>query len=318
MDPKPFTVIGGFLGAGKTTLLNRILSNASAIRFAVLVNDFGEINIDAASIGRHDGQTMALTNGCICCSLANGFVNAMIDLMRAPERFDHVVVEASGVSEPGKIMDFARIDADLRPDGIVVLVDASNFAARISDPGIASILTTQVVNADLLVMNKTDKASGDTVGDVERKLREIGADAPLIRVSHADLPLELLFGTRSGKNRSGDGGNPGGGRGSGHAEDVFHTASLDFSGPVERSRFETFSASLPAHILRGKGYVLTEDGWRLWQKVGSWSELRSVAGPGSEKSAIVLIGTEPIDADGLALAIHDRCGIDSPLHGVPH
>lgn len=170
---KPFTVIGGFLGAGKTTLLNRILRDARGTRFAVLVNDFGDINIDVSLIESHDGTTMSLANGCICCSLANGFIKTMIDLMREAEKFDHIVVEASGVSEPAKIMDFARVDRELNPDGIVVLVDAISFHERMADRKLTSIMANQVRSADLLILNKVDQASAEEIKELRSALDEL-------------------------------------------------------------------------------------------------------------------------------------------------
>ena len=155
-NTKPFTVIGGFLGAGKTTLLNRVLSESSGIRFAVLVNDFGAINIDQSLVRSHDGSTLNLSNGCICCSLADGFVNTMLDLMQRADSFDHIVVEASGVSEPQRIMDIALLDPELHPDAIVTLIDSLNFEQSISDPAISRVIEAQVECADLLVLNKQD------------------------------------------------------------------------------------------------------------------------------------------------------------------
>ena len=89
----PFTVIGGFLGAGKTTMLNHLLENSRGTRFAVLVNDFGELNIDERLITQHDGETIALTNGCMCCSMANGFINALSAVMDRADQFDQLVVQ---------------------------------------------------------------------------------------------------------------------------------------------------------------------------------------------------------------------------------
>ena len=114
--PVPFTVIGGFLGAGKTTLLNHVLTQSTGIRCAVLVNDFGDLNIDKSLVSSHDGQTISLTNGCICCNISNDFNQTLISLLKRIDEFDQVVVEASGVSEPDRIMDIARLDPALLPN----------------------------------------------------------------------------------------------------------------------------------------------------------------------------------------------------------
>lgn len=296
MAAKPFTVIGGFLGAGKTTLINRILRQASGTRFAVLVNDFGAINVDAGLIESHDGQTMALANGCICCSLADGFIATMLDLMRSPERFDHVVIEASGVSEPDRIMDFARLDRELQPDGIVVLVDAADFATRVEDLKLAGILKSQVESADLLVLNKADRASGDTLAGLHKLLRDIAGDTPQVETSGAAVPLELVLGAATAC----DPGAADHVHGHDHASDhgdagsLFYTLTLARSEPIDRTAFEAFAAALPAHVLRGKGFVLLADGMHLWQKAGGEATLVPTARE-PVATEIVLIGTEPLD-----------------------
>src|SRR4051794_19414238 len=122
-NPIPLTVIGGYLGAGKTTLLNRLLHQNEGRRFAVLVNDFGSINIDAALIASHDGETMSLTNGCICCSLANGFLTALTQLRNRAEPPEHIIVEASGVADPLKIAQYGHTPG-FRLESIIVLADA--------------------------------------------------------------------------------------------------------------------------------------------------------------------------------------------------
>jgi len=130
----PLTVLGGYLGSGKTTLLNHLLTQADGIRVAVLVNDFGEVNIDAALITGHDGDTISLSNGCMCCKMADGFAAAIAEILKQANRFDHVIVEASGVAEPGKIAQTGQAFG-LKVDGVLVVVDAEqvrNQAANIT------------------------------------------------------------------------------------------------------------------------------------------------------------------------------------------
>ena len=138
-SPTAFTVIGGFLGAGKTTLLNHLLAEPSGVRYAILVNDFGELNIDESLIASHDGQTISLANGCVCCSIADDFIETIIQLVRRIDEFDQVVVEASGVSEPERIMDIARLDPELQPNGIVVLADAADAALFLEPSRVRSL-----------------------------------------------------------------------------------------------------------------------------------------------------------------------------------
>ena len=283
LTPRPFTVIAGFLGAGKTTLVNRILGQTSGTRFAVLVNDFGAINVDAGLIAEHDGQTLALTNGCIFCSMADGFIQTMLQLMAAPERFDHVIVEASGVAEPSKIMDFARLDPLLSPDAIVTLADAETLPERLDDPQVAAIVSAQIRQADLIVLTKTDLAGPDRA---EAHLARIRPEAPVIRASNGKVPLELVLGSGLWVPKP-------------EADSPvhtlpFHTTTLRSSRPVERQGFETWQASLPDHILRGKGVaVFADQRAMLWQRVGRRNSLTPHP-TGALRTEIVLIGTEPI------------------------
>lgn len=298
-SPKPFTVIGGFLGAGKTTLLNRILRDARGTRFAVLVNDFGDVNIDVSLIESHDGTTMSLANGCICCSLANGFIKTMIDLMRQPEKFDHIVVEASGVSEPAKIMDFARVDRELDPDGIIVLVDAVSFQERLADRKLTSILTNQITSADLLVLNKVDEASEEAITKVRSSLGELAGETPVLETSHAAVPLEIILGIDPGTVQSAGDNTPVIDDAHSHAESMFHSVTLTLDQPVERSSFDKFTEALPSHILRGKGFVNLDGKPFLWQKVGASAQLTPSGKRPDEDTKIVLIGTFEIDHKSL-------------------
>lgn len=192
--PTPFTVIGGFLGAGKTTLLNRVLSDTAAPRCAVLVNDFGAIDIDASLIREHDGETLALANGCVCCSLASGFIKVMLKVTAERHRFDHVVVEASGVSEPQRIMDIARLDPELVPNAIITVVDACELATRLADPTTAGLVGVQLKAADLVLLNKVDRVDAAVLAASVELVQAQNIRAGIVRTTNADVPLSLIFG----------------------------------------------------------------------------------------------------------------------------
>ncbi|HET7409186.1 MAG TPA: GTP-binding protein [Paracoccaceae bacterium] len=290
MTPRPFTVIGGFLGAGKTTLVNRILRRASGTRYAVLVNDFGAVNVDAGLIAAHDGRTMALTNGCICCSLSDGFIETMLRLMAEPEAFDHVIVEASGVAEPGRIMDFARLDPLLAPDAILTLADAETLLERLADARIGDIVARQIGQADLLLLNKTDLAGGQArAAAAAERLRALNPRAPVLSCRDADLPLGVLLGTGLSAGPAGASAEDGH-----HHHPPFHTALVRHDRPVERGVFMAWEDALPTDILRGKGRVaLAGEGPFLWQRVGARSEL-TPAPRADQGTEIVLIGAAPI------------------------
>ena len=284
-DPLPFTVIGGFLGAGKTTLVNHILTNSSGVRYALLVNDFGRINIDEQLVSSHDGRTMALSNGCICCSLADGFVKTMLLLMKEIDRFDHIVVETSGVAEPGKIMDFARLDPQLYPEGIVVLADAADVTERVHDPQIDAVVRAQIASASLLLLNKADTVDDQQLERANSLLTELNDSAPVLRCSNADVPMDLLFGhalqpVDEAAGAPVDTASP------------FVSHSYSGSQAVDRAAFEQFRAALPAGVLRAKGLLQFNDKpdqWFLWQRTGKREELTRWNGQSVALSQLVFI-----------------------------
>lgn len=296
---KPFTVIGGFLGAGKTTLINRILAQSQGVRYALLVNDFGAINIDEKLVQSHDGQTLSLANGCICCSLADGFINTMLRLMQQPDTFDHVVVECSGVSRPDRIMDFARIDPALSVEATLVLVDAASIEQQLGDAQIESVLRAQIEAADLLLLNKADLVDRAALDRLATRLAQINGRATRFECQRAQLPLSVLLGSaaaavdsRSVATADAVVDSP--------LDDGFDSQSLRREQPLDFEAFEQFAQALPVQILRGKGLVLLIAGngveaW-LWQRVGQRNSLQRWRGEMPPQSEIALIAAGPMPA----------------------
>ena len=296
-SPVPFTVIGGFLGAGKTSLLNHLLAQASGIRCAVLVNDFGDLNIDESLISSHDGQTISLANGCVCCSISNDFNQTVINLVKRIEEFDQVVVEASGVSEPDRIMDIARLDPELSPGGIVVLVDAAEVQNRSTDRYINNIVLKQLQTAELLIVNKTDLVSREKLAELEAWLEDVSPNAVRLNTSGGVVPVQMIFGEKiksngfSDKadgetNRTEDSNYP-------HHNHQFKSLALNSSKQLNRKTFELWCEALPPSVIRGKGILYFGDvpgnSW-VWQKVGKQSSIKKLLGNNSN-SELVLIGT---------------------------
>lgn len=241
----PFTVIGGFLGAGKTTLLNRLLRGGEGRRFAVLVNDFGALDIDGGLVAAHSGDTIALANGCLCCTIGDSLVTTLLGLLERPERFDHIVVEASGVADPGRIADLAVLEPRLLRDGVIVIVDAAQVRERAADRRVRDTILRQLKAADLLVLNKTDLAD-----DLPALRDWLGAQstAPTLEARHGDVPLELLFGL----DRIGAPGD-------GATVDAFASWSYEWPEPVERADLLAMLREAPGEILRAKGIVCFAD-----------------------------------------------------------
>ena len=293
----PFTVIGGFLGAGKTTLLNNLLRESEETRFAILVNDFGELNIDETLIMSHDGETISLANGCMCCSMANGFVMALISVMEKADQFDHIVIEASGVSNPQRIIDIATIDPDLIPNGTIVLADASQILNQMEDPLIADVVTTQLERADIIVINKSDLIDNSTLTRVKARLDEINPNGSKIIGTRANVSTTILLGAEktAASCQASEIVTTHDSHAHVHAEEQFRSVAFQCDGTVNRESFEKWVAALPASVIRGKGVIAFSDspGYRwVWQKVGPSTALERRDEHSSDTGCkVLLIGT---------------------------
>jgi G3E family GTPase len=282
--PIPFTVIGGFLGAGKTTLLNRLLADAGGRRFAVLVNDFGALDIDGRLVAAHGGDTIALANGCLCCTIGDSLVTTLLGLLEQPERFDHIVVEASGVADPGRIADLAVLEPLLVRDGVIVVVDASEVRARAGDRRLGDTVMRQVQAADLLLLNKTDLATDLAA---VRCWLSMQAAAPILECRQADVPLDLLFGLdRHGATAA----LP--------PSDRFASWSYEWAEPVQRDAVLAMLREAPGEILRAKGIVRFADApdrRSILHVVGRRLEIAD-GGPWGDTggSRLVMLGLRPV------------------------
>lgn len=186
------TILGGYLGAGKTTLLNHILQHNEDLRLALLINDFGSINIDATLIESQDEQQINLSNGCVCCNLSDGFYAALETLKEMQPPPDHIIVEASGVADVHNLSQHGYTN-ELSLSGRIVLVDAETVRAKANDKYVAETVRRQIKAADLLVLNKTDLVSQDDADDIENWLTTYNT-CPVIRTTQGAVPLDALLG----------------------------------------------------------------------------------------------------------------------------
>ncbi len=186
----PVTVLTGYLGAGKTTLLNRILSESHGKRYAVIVNEFGEIGIDNDLIVESDEEIYEMNNGCVCCTVRGDLVRVVEGLMRRPGRFDAIVVETTGLADPAPVAQTFFMDEDVRRktrlDAVVALVDAKHLPLRLKDSREAE---DQIAFADVVILNKTDLVTPEQLGAVEATIRAINPTARIHRTTRAGVDL---------------------------------------------------------------------------------------------------------------------------------
>lgn len=318
-DPIVLTVIGGFLGAGKTTLLNGLLRDAGDRRLAVLVNDFGAINIDAALVQSREGEMISLTNGCICCGVSGDFIAELALLRDRDDPPEHVVVEASGVADPGAIAALGDMPG-YRRDAAVIVADAETVRTRAADEATGPIVRRQLRAADLIVLNKSDLVGDDQLAQTHAWLRELaGRSTAIVETSFGAVPADVALGARPDAPRPRDGAGahdgPDGAAAqpirSGHAHPdhaahpAFETWSWSGDAPLSGTALVDVLEALPDGIVRAKGLLhLREDpGHRyVLQLVGRRYSIEADrpwgdAAPGSQLVVIGLPGS--VDAAAL-------------------
>jgi len=194
----PVTVLTGYLGAGKTTLLNRILTEDHCRRYAVIVNEFGEIGIDNDLIVDADEEVFEMNNGCVCCTVRGDLIRIVSGLMKRKGGFDAIVVETTGLADPGPVAQTFFVDEDVRSktklDSVTTVVDAKHVLLRIADSKEAR---EQIAFADQIVLNKTDLVTSAELATVEASLRRINPLAPIHRAVRSDVPLDAILGRGS-------------------------------------------------------------------------------------------------------------------------
>lgn len=188
--PTPVTVITGYLGAGKTTLLNRILTENHGKKYAVIVNEFGEIGIDNDLIVESDEEIYEMNNGCICCTVRGDLIRVVEGLMRRPGRFDAIIVETTGLADPVPVAQTFFMDDDVRAktelDAVIALVDAKHLPLRLKDSREAE---DQIAFADVVLLNKTDLVSPEELAKVEATVRAINPYARIHRTERSSIDL---------------------------------------------------------------------------------------------------------------------------------
>ncbi len=305
----PLTILTGFLGAGKTTLLNRLLNGDHGLRIAVLVNDFGSVNIDAELVVGVEEEMISLANGCVCCEIRDDLLGAVERLVGSEQPPEHIVLEASGVADPAGIWaTFAssRNPEWLRLDGVACVVDTEQIFENLDDlPDLLMLKARQIGFADLVVLNKVDLVSPAHLAWVRQWIDTMMDRVRIVEAVRADVPTNILLGAarplRLGEHAARVESDGHGSR--------FRTWTYETDRSLDPERLsQMISKQLPASVYRCKGFVLAgrDRDPMLLQSVARRCELTPAVGNRRDRTQIVTIGTPMLDADELQRAF-DSC-----------
>lgn len=306
--PVPLTIIGGFLGAGKTSLLGYLLSAKHQQKIAVLVNDFGKLNIDAELIVNVEGETVSLTNGCICCTIRDDLLKEVLKLLNKPhdQRPERIVIETSGVSDPTLVAHTFMLPAMqsyVDVDSIISVIDAEQVLKQKAE--CYELIERQIRLADLVVINKIDLINESILEQVRNHVNRLAPQARILESTHGRVPIDLVFGP-------------------GKMAEVITTLTQSELQPMT-PEFETWTYTceqpfslmavrklvedMPKGIYRAKGFLTIESmpgeraelqmtGGRAWIRLGGeWSD-------GLSSSVLVLIGRQgEVDASSVKILL---------------
>ena len=260
----PVTVLTGFLGAGKTTLLNRILTENHGRRYAVVINEFGELGVDNDLVVDADEEVFEMNNGCICCTVRGDLIRIVGGLMKRSRKLDGIIVETTGLANPAPVAQTFFVDegvrANTRLDAIITVVDAKNLPARLADSAEAA---AQIAFADVVVLNKLDLVTPAEADGVAARIAAINPMARIIRSTRSDVPIADILDQNAFELSRILQFDPTFLETSehGHTEGVYST-SFEVSRPIDMQKFQQWIGTLlqekGADLLRTKGILDVE------------------------------------------------------------
>jgi G3E family GTPase len=331
----PVTIITGFLGSGKTTLLNQILKNREDLKVAVLVNEFGDINIDSQLLVSLDEDMMELSNGCICCTINDDLVNAVYRILEREDKIDYLVIETTGVADPLPIV-LTFVGSELRDlthlDSILTVVDAETFTPEHFDSQAAM---SQITYGDIILLNKTDLAGQGKVTELEAWIHSTKTGARIIQSQYGKVPLPLILDVgyfepesyAETQSESHDHHHEHHDHHEHHehhhhehhhhehhhhhsahlANDGFVSMSYQSDRPFSVQKFQSFLDELPIEVFRAKGLLWFKESYlkHIFQLSGKRYDIQTEEWQKPQSNQLVLIGRN-LDTEQLRQQL-DQC-----------